>query len=194
MTPYAQAVKGYRVAFTTTAHGYWTARLDQAWANMTDAEKAAEPFVMDHHYNELVEKGLIKPVERKALPPPDQDMAKGFMPPDDSAEAVRWMRRRIITLEHQLSWQQTQYAKLNEIYTKLADCWNAFQATTKPIQRDIHRAEAAGEMARRLAEMILRIVYNTGKWSDLLRVLNSFAREETPKAPADTPPLLPPWK
>lgn len=193
MTNYAKAVHGYNNSWTARAHDYWTIEINKAWAVMTDEEKIAEPYVMDHHFRELVEKGLWKPVEKKVLPPPDQDIAKGFTPAEDGAQAIEWLRQRVRHLEHQLDWQHTQYAKLNEIYTKLADCWNAFQATTRPIQRDVHRAEAAGEMARRIAEMILRIVYNTGMWEDLMKVLNSISVPKPPGA-SGKPPLLPPFK
>lgn len=194
MTNYAKAVYGYNNSWTVRSHDFWAEEINKAWAGMTNEEKMAEPYVMDHHFKELVEKGLWKPVEKKALPPPDQDIAKGFTPAEEGAQAIEWLRQRVRHLENQLTWKDTEYAKLNEIYTKLADCWNAFQATTKPLQRDVHRAEAAGEMARRLAELILRVVYHTGRWEDILAILNSLSVEDPVKEPQDTPPLLPRWK
>lgn len=233
MTNYAKAVHGYNNSWTVSAHDYWTVEINKAWADMTNEEKMAEPYVMDHHFRELVEKGLWKPMskivrdhgqnrvlvggemrfvyryeldcghfvevdskdvqlaldsrllirlrvaahkcsdEPKALPP-TQDLVKGDVP----ASEVEYLKARVKALEDQLSWKNTEYAKLNEIYTKLADCWNAFQSTTKPLQRDVHRAEAAGEMARRLAELILRMVYNTGRWADILEILNSFSVDD----------------
>lgn len=60
----------------------------------------------------------------------------------------------IARLERELAGMRQSYAKLNETYTKLADIWNSFQATTRPAQRDVTRAEAVGEFARLLTEAV----------------------------------------
>jgi len=80
------------------------------------------------------------------------------------------LREQVFRLERELAALQQKHAHLQQIYNKLADQWNVFQATNRPDNRNIQRAEGAGEMARKLAEVLLGVAYSTDV-RDLLRKL-----------------------
>ena len=61
---------------------------------------------------------------------------------------------QVQALRREIAGHVQSYAKLNETYTKLSDIWMSFQATARPTQRDVTRAEAVGEFARLLAEAV----------------------------------------
>lgn len=77
-------------------------------------------------------------------------------------------------LRRDLAALQQKYDHLKQIYDKLAGQWNAFQATAKPEQRFMYRAEAAGEVARKLAEVFLGLAYGTGSISELVKILQEL--------------------
>lgn len=67
--------------------------------------------------------------------------------------------KKIFELEGELARLRQEHAHLQQIYNKLADQWNVFQSLNKPDNRNIQRAEGAGEMARKLAEVLLGVAY-----------------------------------
>lgn len=71
---------------------------------------------------------------------------------------------------------QTKYEQLQQIYNKLADQWNAIQATARPDNRNLQRAEGAGEMARLLAEVLLGVAYSKEVSGLLRRLLDDMER------------------
>lgn len=77
---------------------------------------------------------------------------------------------QIHQLERSLGEIITKHEQLQQIYQKLADQWNVFQATNRPDNRNIQRAEGAGEMARKLAEILLGAAYATDV-RDILRTM-----------------------
>lgn len=76
--------------------------------------------------------------------------------PDD----VEALNEEILKLKQEVGMWRSKYEHLDQIYNKLADQWNVFQATNKPDNRNIQRAEGAGEMARKLAEVLLCLAYD----------------------------------
>lgn len=64
--------------------------------------------------------------------------------------------QKITELEGQLAWQKSEWLKLNQLYAELADTWNAFQALHRPTQRNVHRAEATGYLARKLIQLLYK--------------------------------------
>lgn len=109
-------------------------------------------------------------------PKPESDLAKGYVPAGNAEQVIAWLQERVRHLEGQLGWKQIEYDKLNNIYCKLADQWNAFQATARPDSRNVHRAEAAGELARKLAEVLIGLSYDKDIQQPLLEVLDGLAR------------------
>jgi hypothetical protein len=114
-----------------------------------------------------------------ALPPYDQRKADLWAirdtKIDDKDELIYWLLNRVTYLERELAGAEDRYKQLDGIYTKLADQWNAFQATARPDNRNVHRAEAAGEMARKLAEAFLSLAYDKDARQVLLDVLSALA-------------------
>lgn len=85
-----------------------------------------------------------------------------------------YCNKRILALEQECGALQTKYAQLQQIYNKLADQWNVFQATSRPDNRNIQRAEGAGEMARKLAEVLLGVAYATDVRDLLQKILQDM--------------------
>lgn len=83
-------------------------------------------------------------------------------------EEIERLLKENLALKQEAGQWRTKYDQLTIIYNKLADQWNAFQALSKPDNRNIQRAEGAGEMARKLAEVLLGVAYSTDV-RDLLR-------------------------
>ena len=94
--------------------------------------------------------------------------------PKSDAQTIEWLQKRVKELEHKLDWAGTEHAKLQEVYNKLADQWNVFQATNRPDNRNIQRAEGAGEMARKLAEVLLGVAYERDVRDLLQKILNDM--------------------
>ena len=99
--------------------------------------------------------------------------------PGSDQEKIDWLEQRIKNLERELAGSEDKYAKLNDVYNKLADQWNAFQATTRPDNRNIHRAEAAGELARKLAEVLIGLAYDKDALDSLLMVMAHLANGQS---------------
>ena len=102
----------------------------------------------------------------KTLPPPDFDPKS----------------TKIFQLQRELGALQQKYEHLQQTYNKLADQWNVFQATARPDNRNIQRAEGAGEMARKLAEVFLSLAYDKDAIGSLQNIL--WALEEIQKKPS----------
>jgi hypothetical protein len=109
-------------------------------------------------------------------PKPDTALAKGYVPAGDAEQVIAWLQERVRHLERQLDWKQIEYIKLKNLYDGLADQWNAFQATARPDSRNVHRAEAAGELARKLAEVLIGLSYDKDIQQPLLEVLDGLAQ------------------
>lgn len=82
---------------------------------------------------------------------------------DDEYAYVRRLNDRISKLEEllreaqgKLAWKEQEWLKLNQLYAELADTWNAFQALHRPTQRNVHRAEATGYLARKLIQLLYK--------------------------------------
>lgn len=112
-------------------------------------------------------------------PKPDTALAKGYVPAGDAEQVIAWLQERVRYLEGQLDWKQIEYAKLKNLYDGLADQWNAFQATSRPDNRSVHRAEAAGELGRKLAEVLIGLSYDKDIRQPLLEVLGGIVRAQT---------------
>lgn len=95
----------------------------------------------------------------KGAPAPDAPLARGYQPAGSSDEVILWLQQRVAHLERELAGAEDRYVKLEGIYNRLADQWNAFQATARPDNRNCQRAEASGELARKLAEVFLAMAY-----------------------------------
>lgn len=91
-----------------------------------------------------------------------------------SAKIAR-LELRVQTLERELAGAQGRYDYLKGVYDRLADTWNAFQATAKPTVRNVHRAESSGEGARKLAEVLIGLMYDTATVKDLIKLLQQVA-------------------
>lgn len=100
--------------------------------------------------------------------------------PETPEQTIDRLQARVTDLEHRLQWAGVEYAKLKEIYDKLADQWNAFQATAKPTNRNVHRAEASGELARKLAEIFIGLAYDTSTLEDLQEFLRTMNKRPLP--------------
>lgn len=109
-------------------------------------------------------------------PKPESNLAKGYVPAGNPEQVIAWLQERVRYLEGRLDWKQIEYDKLKNVYDKLADQWNAFQATARPDNRNVHRAEAAGELARKLAEVLIGLSYDKDIQQPLLEVLDGLAR------------------
>lgn len=121
-------------------------------------------------------------------PKPESGLAKGYVPAGNAEQVIAWLQERVRYLEGQLDWKQIEYDKLNDIYCKLADQWNAFQATARPDNRNVHRAEAAGELARKLAEVLIGLSYDKDVRQPLLEVLGSIVRAQSNAPRQETGP------
>lgn len=82
---------------------------------------------------------------------------------DDMDGYVQELQKRVQDLERLLSeeqgklaWKEQEWKKLNQLYAELADTWNAFQALHRPTQRNVHRAEATGYLARKLIQLLYK--------------------------------------
>lgn len=53
MTPYAAALDGCKLSWTSESIKHWTKLSNLAWAEMTWDEKIHEPVVWDHHFKEI---------------------------------------------------------------------------------------------------------------------------------------------
>lgn len=78
------------------------------------------------------------------------------LPVESEASYRVRLQGMIKDLKERLAWQEQEYAKLQQLYTELADTWNAFQALHKPTQRNVHRAEATGYLARKLIQLLYK--------------------------------------
>lgn len=67
-----------------------------------------------------------------------------------------------------------KYQQLQGWYNKIADQWNAFQAVHRPTNRNVQRAEAVGEFARRQVEALMKMGDEEQKQM-LIRLLISTA-------------------
>lgn len=88
--------------------------------------------------------------------------------------------QRISELEREVGKWKSKYEQLEVIYNKLADQWNAFQALSKPDNRNIQRAEGAGEMARKLGEVLLCLAYDTDARPLIAKLLVTLADAQNP--------------
>ena len=82
--------------------------------------------------------------------------------PEAHDETLVRLQLRIEVLERELSGANLRHMMAEKRYADLSDIWMVFQATAKPTQRNVHRAEATGEFARRLAEMLIKLAYPAG--------------------------------
>lgn len=112
-------------------------------------------------------------------PKPESSLAKGYVPAGSAEQVIAWLQERVRYLEGQLDWKQIEYAKLKNLYDGLADQWNAFQATARPDNRSVHRAEAAGELGRKLAEVLIGLSYDKDVRQPLLEVLGGLVRAQS---------------
>ncbi len=106
----------------------------------------------------------------RALPPSIDLQVRKFQ---DQVEDD--LRREVAYWRGEAGMWRSKHEHLQQIYNKLADQWNVFQATARPDNRNIQRAEGAGEMARKLAEALLAIAYDKDArelLTDLLLKLN----------------------
>jgi predicted nucleic acid-binding Zn-ribbon protein len=94
----------------------------------------------------------------KELPSGKQEIEVAAKSETDT-ETLERLYKRIQFLERELAGAEDRYRLLMEQHTKLSDIWMAFQATARPTQRNVHRAEAAGEFARKLTEALIRAAY-----------------------------------
>jgi hypothetical protein len=85
-----------------------------------------------------------------------------------------YCNKRILVLQQELGMWRDKYEHLAITYNKLADQWNVFQATNRPDNRNIQRAEGAGEMARKLAEVLLGVAYEKDVRDLLKKVLDDM--------------------
>lgn len=83
-------------------------------------------------------------------------MSNELVPRHAAEQLVETLQARIKELEGQLAWQKAEWLKLNQLYAELADTWNAFQALHRPTQRNVHRAEATGYLARKLIQLLYK--------------------------------------
>lgn len=84
-------------------------------------------------------------------------------------DAVEELRREIENLKRELTGFRERYRQLHEQYTKLSDMWNAFQSLHRLEPRDVIRAEEAGELARKLATVLIKLAYQVDDPMGLLR-------------------------
>lgn len=119
------------------------------------------------------------------MPDSKKDLAEFVGPktlrePDDIAGSDHdWCRKQIFEAQRELAKTKQELESLRQIYNKLADQWNVFQSTNRPDNRNIQRAEGAGEMARKLAEVLLAVSYDTDA-RDLIRsILKALDRGQS---------------
>lgn len=101
------------------------------------------------------------------------------------SEKIAKLEARVQTLERELAGAQGRYDYLKGVYDRLADTWNAFQATARPTVRNVHRAESSGEGARKLAEVLIGLMYDTATVKDLITMLQ---RQVEPTIPHPNAP------
>lgn len=121
-------------------------------------------------------------------PKPESNLAKGYVPAGNPEQVIAWLQERVRYLEGQLDWEQIKYAKLKNLYDGLADQWNAYQATARPDNRSVHRAEAAGELGRKLAEVLIGLSYDKDVRQPLLEVLGGIVRAQSNAPRQETGP------
>lgn len=109
---------------------------------------------------------------RVALPETTQVGLGPVLKYETPGEEIERLLKENLELKREAGQWKTKYDQLNIIYNKLADQWNAFQALSKPDNRNIQRAEGAGEMARKLGEILLCLAYDTDS-RDLIQNLLS---------------------
>jgi chromosome segregation ATPase len=77
--------------------------------------------------------------------------------PATADEVIDRLEKEIEMLRAALRGAEDRYRQLHEQYDKISDMWNAFQAAHNLEPRDIIRAEAVGEFARKLSMLLIRL-------------------------------------
>lgn len=94
--------------------------------------------------------------------------------PDAFYAEYEELQRQLLAAKQEAGQWRTKYEHLDQIYNKLADQWNVFQSLNKPDNRNIQRAEGAGEMARRLAGVLLGVAYQKDTREALRKLLEDL--------------------
>lgn len=94
----------------------------------------------------------------------------------EPSDEIKELQRLLLAAQQEAGKWKDKYDHLNNIYCKLADQWNAFQATSRPDNRNVHRAEAAGEVTRKMAEVFMALAYDHDAF-DLIATLLEMLRE-----------------
>jgi len=95
-------------------------------------------------------------------------------------EEIERLLKENLALKQEAGKWKSKYDQLNIIYNKLADQWNVFQASSRPDNRNIQRAEGAGEMARKLAEVLLCLAYDTDSRDLILELFDKLGQAQNP--------------
>lgn len=92
---------------------------------------------------------------------------------ESQQEKIVRLERECELLRRELAGARDKYLYLDGVYQRLADTWNAFQGSQEPklTPRNVQRAEASGELARKLAEVFIGLAYKTRGLDDLIQVL-----------------------
>lgn len=92
----------------------------------------------------------------------------------DASNQIEELQRQLLAAQREAGMWRTKYEHLDQVYNKLADQWNVFQSLNKPDNRNIQRAEGAGEMARKLAEVFLGLAYGKDVREVLRKILEDL--------------------
>lgn len=110
----------------------------------------------------------------KELPTVDRKRVLLANNPDAFYAEYEALQRELLAARQEAGQWRTKYEHLDQVYNKLADQWNVFQSLNKPDNRNIQRAEGAGEMARKLAEVFLGLAYQKDTREILRKLLEDL--------------------
>lgn len=92
----------------------------------------------------------------------------------ESKSEIEDLQRQLLAAKQEAGQWRTKYEHLDQVYNKLADQWNVSQSLNKLDNRNIQRAEGAGEMARKLAEVLLGVAYQKDTREILRKILEDL--------------------